>query len=75
MMMSNDAVVMQQFCVLMTHFLFCPPKMMDTVTTHAWEFSQTLNQIILRGCRAHYNISKMQGHFVRSKTKMTEPTH
>ena len=25
--------------------------------------------------RAHYNISKMQGHFVRSKTKMTEPTH
>ena len=53
MMTRNDSVVMQQlWCVaeiLMTHFRFCPPKMMDTVTTRAWEFSQTLNQIILSG--------------------------
>ena len=33
----HDAVVMQQFCMLMTF----------NVTTRAWEFSQTLNHIIL----------------------------
>ena len=45
----NDAVAMQQFCAMMTfstHFRFCPPKMMDTVTIRARKFSQTLNQNI-----------------------------
>ena len=34
MMTSNDAVVLQQFCVMMRFnaaLQFCPPKMMDTV--------------------------------------------
>ena len=50
MMTRNDAVVMQQFCMMMTFNDALHQKiMMDTVTTRAWEFSQTVNQIILRG--------------------------
>ena len=59
MMTCNDAVVMQQFCVFMTikdTLPVCPPKMMDTVTTRAWEFSQTLNQIVLRGWLARLSV-------------------
>ena len=49
MMTRNDAVALQQFCAMMTFsdaLPVLPPKMMDTVTTRAWEFSQTLNQNI-----------------------------
>ena len=56
MMTRNDAVDMQQFYVLMTHFRFCPPKMMDTVTTCTCEFFQTLNQTILRGWLARLGV-------------------
>ena len=46
MMTRNDAVAMQQLWRLVTHFRFCPQKLMDNDTTRAWEFSQTLNQNI-----------------------------
>ena len=49
MRMRNDAVAMQLFCVMITFSDALPvlsTKMMDTVTTHTWEFSQTLNQNI-----------------------------
>ena len=44
MMTRNDAVAMQLFCVMMTFSDALPvlSKMMDTVTTRAWEFSQTI---------------------------------
>ena len=45
MMMRNDAVALQLFCVMMTFSDALPvlsTKTMDTVTTRAWEFSQTI---------------------------------
>ena len=56
--LNDDAlhVVMQQFRVLMTFNDALPEKMLDTVTTRPREFSQTLNQIILRGWPARLSI-------------------
>ena len=48
MMTRNDAVAMQQFCAMMTFSDALPVlSTMDTVTTRAWEFSQTLYRILL----------------------------
>ena len=66
MMTRNDSVVMRRVAeILMTHFRFCPPKMMDTVTTRAWEFSQTLNQIILSGWPVRLYRDRIQRIIIR----------